>query len=248
MSRRFEGKTVLVTGGSRGIGAAIARRFAGEGAYVVIGYERNKEAAERVVQQVAEAGGTAVAFQADMGQCEQVVHLVRTAFSWHKRLDVLVNNAAVLEMRPLLETDRHHAERLFAVNVLGPLAAMREAAKLFGEEGCSIINISSGAATATPPGLGVYSASKAALEVLTRTFAVELGPRGVRVNAIAPGFTETDMLQQRLDENDRAHIIAQTPLRRLGTPEDIADAVLFLASHEARWITGAVIPVSGGFR
>lgn len=248
MAERFLQKVVLVTGGSRGIGAAIARRFAEEGAAVALSYEKNTEAAERVVHEIKAKGGEAVAWRADVGNWEQAIHLVRQAYSWYKRLDVLVNNAAVYEAKKLLEVDQAHVERLFRVNVFGCIAMMHESAKLFGPEGCSIINITSGAAIATPPSLGVYSATKAALEALTRTFALELGPRGVRVNAIAPGFTDTEMLRQSLPSTMREAIIAKTPLQRLGTPEDIAEAVLFLASQEARWITGVVLPVSGGYR
>ncbi len=245
---RLAGKVAIVTGGSQGIGAAIARRLACDGVAIVVNYRQHIEAAAAVVLAIEAAGGRAIAAQADIGDQAQTEALIDAAISEYGRLDILVNNAGVSEMMPLESvTDAHYAS-VFAVNVRGVLFATQAAAKHFGAQGGRVINISSGAATAAPPGMSVYSASKAAVETLTRSHAAELGPRRITVNAIAPGLTETGMLHAALTREYIEQMIALTPLRRLGQPEDIADVVAFLASEDARWITGAIIPVSGGLR
>lgn len=241
-------RVALVTGGSRGIGAAVVKRLAHDGTRVVVNYARDAEAAQSVVAEVAAAGGEAVALQADLSEVEAARRLVAEAAGIWGRLDILVNNAGVAEMLPLEQATPEHLERVWSVNVRGLLLTTQEAVRHFGAGGGRIINLSSGAVQAAPPGMSVYSASKAAVETLTRTFAAELGPRGVTVNAVSPGLTETDMLRQALTPEYRAQMIARTPLRRLGQPEDVADVVAFLASDDARWITGAILPVSGGLR
>ena len=242
------GRVAVVTGGSRGIGAAIARRLAREGVLVIVGYSRNSQAARQVVAEIEGAGGEAEAIQADVADLEQVQRLFAATVQGFGRLDILVNNAGVAEFRPLEAVDAAHYARQFDVNVRGVLFATQEAALRFGAEGGCVVNITSGAATAPPPGASVYSASKAAVEAMTRSHAAELGPRGIRVNAVAPGITETDMLAANIPPAAQQAMIGNTALRRLGAPEDIADVVAFLTSHDARWITGQVVGANGGLR
>jgi 3-oxoacyl-[acyl-carrier protein] reductase len=244
----LQGKVAIVTGGSRGIGAAIARRLAREGVVVIVGYSRNPEAAQQVVAEIERAGGEAEAMQADVADLEQVQRLFAQTMQGFGRLDILINNAGVAEFRPLEAIDAAHYAHQFDVNVRGLLFATQEAAQRFGTEGGCIVNITSGAAKAAPPGASVYSATKAAVEAMTISHAAELGPRGIRVNAVAPGITETDMLQANIPAEVQQSMIQTTALRRLGTPEDIADVVAFLASHEARWITGQILGANGGLR
>ncbi|MDQ3308674.1 MAG: glucose 1-dehydrogenase [Gemmatimonadota bacterium] len=242
------GKVAVVTGASRGIGRAVAERFARDGARVVVNYARSGDQAEQVVAGIREWGGEAIAVQADMGRPEQIAQLFKQTTERFGRLDVLVNNAGAYDAHRLERSDEAHYAALFDVNVRGVLLASREAARRFGETGGRIINISSGAARAAVPGGAVYAASKAAVEALTRCHAAELGPRGITVNAVAPGFTESDMLDIALPAEARDGMIALTALGRLGRPEDIADVVAFLTSDDARWITGETIGASGGLR
>ncbi len=242
------GKVAVVTGASRGIGRAIAERLARDGAQVVVNYARSSERAEQVVAGIREQRGHATAIQADMGQPEEIARLFEQTAERFGRLDILVNNAGAYEARPLERSDEAHYAALFDVNVRGVLLASREAARRFGDTGGRIINISSGAARAAVPGGAVYAASKAAVEALTRCHAAELGPRGITVNAVAPGFTQSDMLDVALPMDAREAMIALTALGRLGRPEDIADVVAFLASDDARWITGETLGASGGLR
>jgi len=246
--RRLTGKVAVVTGGSRGIGAAIALRLAHEGAIVLVNYSRNAEAAAQVVEQIEASGGEAEAIQADVADLTQNQRLFAETLEGYGRLDILVNNAGVAEFRPLDQADEAHFTRQFEVNVRGALFATQEAARRMGDSGGRIINISSGAGEAAPPGTSVYSATKAALNALTKSHAAELGPRGITVNAVAPGLTQTDMLDAVIPADVRQTLIRNTPLGRLGTPEDIADVVAFLASEDARWITGQILGVNGGFR
>ncbi len=242
------GKVAVVTGASRGIGRAVAERFARDGARVVVNYARSGDQAEQVVAGIREWGGEAIAVRADMGRPEQIAQLFEQTTERFGRLDVLVNNAGAYDAHRLERSDEAHYAALFDVNVRGVLLASREAARRFGETGGRIINISSGAARAAVPGGAVYAASKAAVEALTRCHAAELGPRGITVNAVAPGFTESDMLDVALPAEARDGMIALTALGRLGRPEDIADVVAFLTSDDARWITGETIGASGGLR
>ena len=242
------GKVALVTGASRGIGRAIAERLARDGARVVVNFARNAEAAQETVAGIQAEGGEAVAEQADLSQVGEVTRLFDAVTDRFGRLDVLVNNAGAYEARPLDRVDEDHFTALFDTNVLGILLASREAARRFGDGGGRIINLSSGAARAAVPGGSVYAASKAAVEAFTRCHAAELGPRGITVNAVAPGFTESDMLDVALPSEARSMMIGLTALGRLGRPEDIADVVAFLASNEARWITGEIIGANGGLR
>ncbi len=244
---RLTGKVAIVTGSSRGIGAAIARRLSADGAIVIVTYARQEEAALSVARDIEARGGEVETVRADMSDLDAVRALFAETLGNFGRLDILVNNAGVGEFLTLDKIDEAHYSRIFDINVRGPLIAMQEAARVMSSPG-RIINISSGAAQAAPAGMSVYAASKAALEAMTRSIAGELGPKGITVNAISPGLTQTDMLEENVPEAARQYMVQNTALGRLGTPEDIADAVAFLASNDARWITGQVIGVSGGLR
>jgi 3-oxoacyl-[acyl-carrier protein] reductase len=246
MSRKtLEGKVAVVTGGARGIGAAIAERLAADGAAVVVNYARSAKEAEAVAERVRQAGGKATAVRADLSDPAQARGLVEAAFKEHGRLDILVNNAGRADFMPLEAVDGAHVKAQFDLNVNGPLFATQAAAARFTDGG-RVINVSSVVARSSFAGASVYSATKAALNALTRVWAAELGPKGVTVNAVAPGPVETEMLKAALDETTKRGMIARTPLGRLGAPADIADAVAFLASPDARWITGQVVETAGG--
>ena len=242
------GKVALVTGGSRGIGAAIARRLGEDGANVVVNYSRNEDAARQVVAQVEHGGSKAVAVQADMRDPAQIETLFARTMQTFGRVDILVNNAALSGRRSLEMTDTEFYNEIFAVNVRGPLLAMRLAAQHIGPEGGRIVNLSSGITRSPTAQWAVYAASKSALETMTACLAVELGPRQITVNAVAPGITQTDMLQNVMPPDVQQRMVADTPLGRLGQPDDIADVVAFLCSHEGRWITGQTLFANGGLK
>ena len=244
---RLKGKVALVTGASRGIGAAIARRLAADGAKVAVNYSKSREAADAVVRDIRSAGGEAIWVQADLADPNQIAAMIdKTVQTFGGRLDILVNNAAISERRMLEESDEAHYARHFDLNVRGVLLATKEAAKHLTAPGGRIINISSGIVRARVGGSAVYAATKAAIEAMTRCHSAELGPRGITVNCVAPGVTDTDMLASAMTPQMREALIRQTAFGRLGTPQDIADVVAFVASDDARWITGEVIPANGG--
>ena len=247
---RLDKKVAIVTGASKGIGAAIARHLAEAGATVVVNYASSKDAAERVVADITKAGGRAVAVQADVARPEDIERLFAETKRAFGRLDILVNNAGVYEFAPLENITPEHFHRHFDLNVLAVLLASRAAAAHFGTDGGSIVNISSFASTLTPPQSAVYSASKAAVDAVTRTLAKELGPRRIRVNAVNPGMIETDGLHAAgLDGGDfRKQLEVQTPLGRIGQTQDVVPAVVFLASPDAGWITGETLVIGGGLR
>ncbi|WXB16346.1 SDR family oxidoreductase [Pendulispora albinea] len=232
----------MVTGASRGIGAAIARRLSAEGAAVGIGYVTNRELAEALVR---ELGGGAFALRADMGDAAEARASIAEAGARYGRIDVLVNNAGVGDHRPLGASDEAVFDRLFAVNVRGPLFASEEALRHFPSAGGRIVHVSSGVSRHAIRGLAVYSATKGALESLARVQTLEWGPRNVTVNVVAPGPIETE-LHVRSEAHTRA-LLERTPLGRIGRPEDVAGVVAFLAADDARWITGEVIDVDGGY-
>ena len=250
MTDKLSGRVAVVTGASKGIGAALAVHLAAEGAAVIVNYASSKAGAERVVDAIIGRGGKAVAVQADVARKADIQRLFAETQATFGRLDVLVNNAGVYESAPLEEVTAEQFHRLFDLNVLGLLLATQEAVRHFGPEGGSVINISSVVATAAPPNFSVYSATKAAVDAVTRSLAKELGPRKIRVNAINPGMVETEGTHaQGISSGDlRKQVEAQTPLGRIGQPGDIGPAAVFLASADSGWITGETIHITGGYR
>jgi 3-oxoacyl-[acyl-carrier protein] reductase len=247
---RLKGKTAVVTGASKGIGAAIAEHLAAEGAAVVVNYASSKAGADAVVKRITQKDGKAVAVQADVSKPEDIQRLFAEAKKAFGKLDILVNNAGIYEFLPLESITAEHFHKQFNLNVLGLLLTTQEAVKHFGPAGGSIINLSSVVATLAPPSGSVYSATKAAVNAITKSLAKELGPRKIRVNAINPGMVETEGVQASgLGEGDfRKQIEAQTPLGRIGQPVDIAPAAVYLASADSAWVTGETLYISGGYR
>jgi 3-oxoacyl-[acyl-carrier protein] reductase len=249
-SRKLSGKVGIVTGASKGIGAGIAKYLAAEGASVVVNYASSKEGAEQVVNEIIREGGKAIAVQGDVAKKKDVEHLFAETKKAFGRLDILVNNAGVYQFAPLEEATEEQFHRMFGINVLGLILATREALKYFGPEGGSVINIGSTASSLTPPATVVYTATKGAVDAVTRVLAKELGPRKIRVNSINPGMVETEGVHALgvLGSDFEKDAVAQTPLGRIGQPGDIAPTVVFLASPDSAWITGEVLRVAGGLR
>lgn len=245
---RLKGKVAVVTGASSGIGAGIAKALGAEGAIVIVNYAKSQEGADATVAAIRAAGGKANALQADMSKAADVVAMFEAVKFDHGRLDVLVNNAgfAIFEMIDDLTEDAFHKQ--FDVNVLGYFLAIREAVKLFGEAGGSVINISSILSTDPYLASSVYAATKGAVDTMTLALARELGPRKIRVNSILPGHTNTPATDGNFAGAFGESLIAGTPLRRFGEPEDIAPVAVFLASEDAHWVTGESIRASGGVR
>jgi 3-oxoacyl-[acyl-carrier protein] reductase len=248
--RKLENTVAVVTGASKGIGASIARHLAAEGAAVVVNYASSRQGADRVVAEITAAGGRAVAVQADVTKPADIERLFTETTRTLGGLDILVNNAGIYEFSPLEDVTEAHFHKQFDVNVLAPLLASKEAVKHFGPAGGRIVNISSSASTLTPANSAVYSATKAAVDAMTRALAKELGPRNIRVNAINPGMVETEGLHAAgiVERDFRKQFEAQTPLGRIGQPGDVAPAAVFLASDDAGWITGETLLVAGGLR
>jgi 3-oxoacyl-[acyl-carrier protein] reductase len=246
--KKLEGKIAVVTGASKGIGASIAKHLAAEGAAVVVNYASSKEAADRVVDEITRAGGKAIAVQADVTKKAEVEGLFVKTEQTFGRLDILVNNAGIYEYLPLEDITEEHFHKQFDLNVLGLILTSQQAAKYFGSECGSIINISSIASTATPATGSVYNATKAAVDAVTKSLAKELGSRQIRVNSINPGMVETEGLQALgvLESDFRKQIEAQTPLGRIGQVQDIAPAAVFFASSDSAWITGETLHIAGG--
>lgn len=248
----LQGKTALVTGASKGIGAGIARELAVAGAAVVVNYARDRTGAESVVDAISAAGGRATPIQADVAKDASVAMLFEQATKIFGPLDILVNNAGVYQAMPIAELTEEEFHREINVNLLGPLLVIRESLRHFGPDGGSIINIGSGASRSHPPGYSIYSASKAGLDAVTGVLAKELAPRGIRVNSVNPGATLSEGTKTAglygVGSDIEQQIIAMTPLGRMGTPEDIARVVAFLASDDSGWLTGEVILASGGLR
>ncbi|HEY1188907.1 MAG TPA: glucose 1-dehydrogenase [Gemmata sp.] len=250
MAKKLAGKVAVVTGASKGIGAEIARHLATEGAAVVVNYASSKAGADKVVADITAAGGKAVAVQADVAKPDQVKALFARSREALGPVDVLVNNAGVYEFSPLEAVTPEHFHKQFDLNVLGLILATQEAASQFGDRGGVVVNVSSVAAAAALPTASVYSATKAAVDAVTRSLAAELGPKKVRVNSVNPGMIETEGTHTAgITESEfRKQIEAQTPLGRIGRVDDVAPVVTFLASDDARWVTGQVLYVSGGNR
>ena len=249
MSKRLQGKVAVVTGASKGIGAQIARRFAGEGARVVVNYSRSKDAAAKVVSEIKAQGGEAVAVKADVSKRAEVTDLFAQAAKAFGPVDILVNNAGIYNFAPLDAIDDKHFHDQFNLNVLGLIYATQEAVKQFGERGGNVINLSSivGLTPAAPGGL-VYSATKAAVESITRELALEWTGKA-RVNAIAPGVVVTEgFTDMNPGEDFKNGFLSRAAVKRLGEPDDIAKAAVFLASDESSWVSGETLVVSGGAR
>lgn len=244
---KLEGKIAVVTGASKGIGAGIAKALAAQGAIVIVNYASSKPQADAVVAYIAEHGGAAVAIQADMSQAADVVRLFETVRALYGTLDVLVNNAGVAVFQMIDDLTEEAFHKQFDLNVLGYLLAVREALKLLGPQ-ASIINISSILSTDPYLASSVYAATKGAVDTLTFALARELGPRGVRVNSILPGHTNTPATEGNFTGELGEKILAGTPLGRFGEPEDIAPLAVFLASQDSHWVTGESIRAAGGVR
>ncbi len=242
---RLEGKVALVTGASRGIGRAIAVRLGRDGASVVVNYSGNAEAANEAVAAVEAAGGRAAAVRADIGQVAEVGRLFDETIRHFGRLDILVNNAGLLTNKLLADVTEEEYDRLFAVNVKGVFFACQQAAHRMADGG-KIVNFSSSTTVMMLPTYSTYVATKGAVEQFSHVLAKELGPRGITVNVVSPGPTDTDLFGQGKTEQDKQRFAQMAALGRLGRPEDIADIVAFLASDEARWITGQNIRANGG--
>ena len=239
--KSLSGKVAIVTGASNGIGRAIAERLADNGAIVVVNYSKSADKAQQVVAGIQGKGGKALAVQADMSQVVDARRLVVDTIKQFNRLDILVNNAGKFLPKPLEETTEEDFNSVIALHAKGPYFAMQEAARAL-KDGGRIVNISTGGTHLHFPGATAYLGSKAALEQYTKGLAQELAPKGITVNTVAPGFTETGMMT----EEYRQIGIQLTPMKRLGVPRDIADVVAFIVSEEARWITGQTIQVGGG--
>lgn len=246
---RLAGKTAVVTGASKGIGAGIAKAFGKEGANVVVNYARGKEDAEKVAAAIEKAGGKAITVQADVSKQADVDRLFEVTKKTFGTVDVLVNNAGVYEFAPIDQVTEASYRRMFDLNVLGTVLSTQAALKSMNGSG-SIINVSSVAALTPIPTGSLYSATKGAVDVITRTLAEELGPRKIRVNSLAPGLVETEGTRSAgtSEGSFKEMLVARTPLGRVGEVEDIAKVAVFLASDDSGWITGEVLPVGGGAR
>lgn len=249
-NKKLSGKVAVVTGASKGIGASIAKHLAAEGAAVVVNYASSKAGADKVVAEIARDGGKAIAVQADVAKKADVKRLFGKTKKAFGQLDVLVNNAGIYEFSPLEQITEEHFHKHFNLNVLGLILTTQEALKHFGPKGGSVINTSSIVSTLGVPGGSVYSASKAAVDAVTRSLAKELGSRKIRVNSINPGMVETEGTHSAgITKSDfRKQTEATTPLGRIGQPQDIAPAVVFLVSSDASWITGETLYITGGLR
>jgi 3-oxoacyl-[acyl-carrier protein] reductase len=247
---KLKDKVAVVTGASKGIGAGIAKSLAAEGAAVVVNYASSKEGADRVVAEIVGKGGKAVAVQGDVGNVSDVQRIFAETRKAFGRLDVLVNNAGVYQFAALGEITEEQFHRQFNTNVLGLILATQEAAKLFGAEGGSIINIGSTASQVTPPTTAVYTATKGAVDAVTHVLAKELGPKKIRVNSINPGMVETEGVHAMgiIGSDFQKQFEAQTPLGRIAQPEDIGPIAVFLASADSGWLTGETLLASGGLR
>jgi len=250
MSKKLNGKVALVTGASKGIGAAIALRLAADGAAVAVNYSSGKDGAERVVAEITAQGGKAVAIHgnvSDVGQAERLAADTAQALG---PIDILVNNAGIYAFSSLDELTPEHFHAQFNVNVLGLLLVSQQAVRHFAADGGAIVNISSGVSTITPPNTAVYTATKASVDAISAVLSKELAPRKIRVNSVNPGMIVTEgVVAAGMHEGAmRQWIESVTPLGRVGKAEEIASVVAFLASDDASYITGETLHVTGGFR
>lgn len=237
------GKIAIVTGASRGIGRAIAERLAADGASVVINYARSADEAQEVVKAIEEKGSKAVALQANMSQIADIRRLFQETVDRFGGLDILVNNAGVAIYKPMVEATEEDFDKTFALNARGTFFCLQEAARRMTQGG-RIVNISTGGTAMGSPGSSFYTGSKAAVEQFSKALSKEIGDRGITVNVVSPGFTDTEMLANNPQFKEMG--TKMSPLGRLGQPQDIADVVAFLASEQGRWITGQNIQAGGG--
>jgi 3-oxoacyl-[acyl-carrier protein] reductase len=249
-NKKLTGKVAVVTGASKGIGASIAKHLAAEGASVVVNYASSKNGADQVVSEISKNGGKAVAVKADVSKKTEIDQLFAETKKNFGQVDILVNNAGVYEFLPLEQVTEDHFHKQFNLNVLGLLLTTQQALPQFGPNGGSIINISSVVSSYAPPNGSVYSATKGAVDTITKSLAKELGPRKIRVNAINPGLIETEGVHAAgvIGSDLQKHAEAATPLGRIGQPQDIGTVATFLASADSGWITGEILNVAGGFR
>ncbi len=249
-TKKLAGKVAVVTGASKGIGASIAKHLAADGAAVVVNYASSKAGADKVVSEITAQGGRATAVQGSVAKKPDIEKLFAEARSAFGHVDILVNNAGVYEFSPLEQISEEHFHRQFNTNVLGLILTTQEALKHFNGDGGSVINISSVVGVNPLPNAAVYSATKAAVDAVTKSLAKELGSKKIRVNAINPGMIETEGVHAAgfIGSDFQKNAVAQTPLGRIGQPEDIATVAAFLASEDSRWITGETFVVAGGYR
>src|SRR5438132_357589 len=246
---KLKGKVAVITGASKGIGAAIAKSLAAEGASVVVNYASSKAGADAVVSAITAAGGRAIAVHGDVSKAAEAQGLIDAAIKNFGHLDILVNNSGVYEFLPIEAFSEEHYNKIFNVNVLGLLLTTQAAVKHLGE-GASIINIGSAVTSLTPPNSAVYTGTKGAVDAITGVLAKELGPKKIRVNSINPGMVETEGVRTAgfIGSDFQKQLEAQTPLGRIAQPEDIAPIAVFLASADSGWLTGETILASGGLR
>jgi len=249
-TKKLTGKVAVVTGASKGIGAAIAKSLGAEGAAVVVNYSSSKDEAARVVNDITNNGGRAIAVKANMAKKSDIDQLFAKTKKAFGPIDILVNNAGIYEFSPVEGITEEHFRKQFDLNVLGLTLATQAAVKQFNPAGGSVVNISSLVSTMGVPAAAVYSGTKGAVDAITRSLAKELGPRGIRVNAVNPGMVETEGVHAAgiAGSDMRKQVEAQTPLGRIGQPQDIASVALFFASSDSAWITGETLTVAGGYR
>jgi 3-oxoacyl-[acyl-carrier protein] reductase len=247
---KLTGKVAVVTGASKGIGAGIAKALGAEGASVVVNYASDRSGADKTVADITKAGGKAVAIGASVAKSGDIEKLFAETKKAFGKVDILVNNAGVYSFAPLDEITEEEIDRIYSTNVTGLLLTTKAAVKLFPSEGGSIINIGSVVSEVTSPNTAIYTGTKGAVDAITRVLAKELGPKNIRVNAVNPGFTLTEGVASAgvAGSDYEKQLVAQTPLGRPGNPGDIADVVTFIASDDARWVTGSLLQAGGGLR
>jgi 3-oxoacyl-[acyl-carrier protein] reductase len=247
---KLTGKVAVVTGASKGIGAGIAKALASAGASVVVNYASDKSGADRTVAEITQTGGKAVAVKASVADATDIDRLFTETRRAFGKLDILVNNAGVYSFSPLEAVTEEEISRIFTTNVTGLLLTTKAALPHFPADGGSVINIGSVVSESTPPNSSVYTGTKGAVDAITRVLAKELGPKKIRVNAVNPGITTTEGTQSTgiAGSDFETTLVSQTPLGRVGKPDDIADVVTFIASDDARWVTGSLLQAGGGLR
>jgi 3-oxoacyl-[acyl-carrier protein] reductase len=245
---KLKDQVAVVTGASKGIGAAIAKALAAEGASVVVNYSSSKSGADKVVAEITSKGGKAIAVQGDVSKQADITRLFAETKKSYGHVDILVNNAGVYAFSPLESVTEESFHTHFNLNVLGLLLTTKEALKLFTDKGGSVINVGSAISRLTPPNTSVYTATKGAVDVITRSLAKELGPRKIRVNSINPGMIETEGVHTAgfVEGDFRKFVESQAPLGRIGQTDDISPTAVYLASSDSKYMTGEVLPVSGG--